>query len=104
MKRNDSVRDLCVLCVSAVVECARPIFTAENAEVAQRVSKKEQYVYSSRSCNLIRSVRSGMQFKGQPHRAPLERATKMHSGYKHVAPPERRQTTDNLSKAVLVSK
>jgi hypothetical protein len=26
---RNSLRDLCVLCVSAVVECARPIFTAE---------------------------------------------------------------------------
>jgi len=26
---RNSLRNLCVLCVSAVVECARPIFTAE---------------------------------------------------------------------------
>ena len=49
---RNSLRYLCVLCVSAVVECARPIFyrrDAENAEAAQRIIKFHQVICLSKS-------------------------------------------------------
>ena len=70
---RNSLRDLCVLCVSAVVECARPIFTAETQRTQRSRRESLRFIKLSACAKaaLLRSEDKDQRSKNKGQRPTI---------------------------------